>query len=496
MRENLVKFFNFVKRHDNIFVIMLIIFSILGITLNVYVTNSDELWNFQNVYKMYNGYQIYKDANVIVTPLFFWMGKFLFEILGANFFTFRIYNVFIMSTIYFLTYLLLKNIEISKKISIIIILTLIILKKYGMILVEANYNNLALMLCLLGIILNIKNYKKNHILQGILVFLIFITKQNIGIYYGIGLFLCEILKEKNLKNKIKILCKEFIVFFVCILLFLIYFYSNNNLYNFINYAFLGLGQFAGDNISVNIIDLLVLLFFIIINLSLSVTFLKNKKIFLEKTEKNNIVIFTCFSIPLTLIMYPILNDAHFLIGIYVSMLLFIYFIFLIIKKIDIKINQKIINIILFIFSAVTLYISNINYYSWKLIIENEEYQFNNNPYYGGIITDDVANNMDEIISYIKNDSSKIIVLSNKAAFYMIQIKGSNGMMDLPLRGNLGKNGENGLIDEIKKMKNTKILIEKEEKDINWQESKIVRKYIMENMENIGEIQEFLIYEEK
>ena len=157
MRENLVKFFNFVKRHDNIFVIMLIIFSIMGITLNVYVTNSDELWNFQNVYKIYNGYQIYKDANVIVTPLFFWMGKFLFEILGANFFTFRIYNVFIMSTIYFITYLLLKNIKISKKISIIIILTLIILKKYGMILVEANYNNLALMLCLLGIILNIKN---------------------------------------------------------------------------------------------------------------------------------------------------------------------------------------------------------------------------------------------------------------------------------------------------------------------------------------------------
>ena len=35
---------------------------------------------------MYNGFVIYKDANVICTPLFFYIGNLLFRVLGANFF--------------------------------------------------------------------------------------------------------------------------------------------------------------------------------------------------------------------------------------------------------------------------------------------------------------------------------------------------------------------------------------------------------------------------
>ena len=91
MKNIISKQINFIKKHDNIFAIILFFLSIFGITINVFITNSDELWNFQNIYKMYNGFQIYKDANVIVTPLFFWIGEFLFKILGANFFIFRVY---------------------------------------------------------------------------------------------------------------------------------------------------------------------------------------------------------------------------------------------------------------------------------------------------------------------------------------------------------------------------------------------------------------------
>ena len=55
MKNIAIKTIEFVKRHDNIFFIILIFLSISGITLNISITNSDELWNFQNVYKMYNG---------------------------------------------------------------------------------------------------------------------------------------------------------------------------------------------------------------------------------------------------------------------------------------------------------------------------------------------------------------------------------------------------------------------------------------------------------
>ena len=79
MKEQLIKITNFIEKHNNIFVAMLIFVSIFGITLNVNLESSDELWNFQNIYKMYNGFQIYKDANVIITPLFFWIGEIILK---------------------------------------------------------------------------------------------------------------------------------------------------------------------------------------------------------------------------------------------------------------------------------------------------------------------------------------------------------------------------------------------------------------------------------
>ena len=57
MKEQLIKITNFIEKHNNIFVVMLIFISIFGVTLNVKIGTSDELWNFQNIYKMYNGFQ-------------------------------------------------------------------------------------------------------------------------------------------------------------------------------------------------------------------------------------------------------------------------------------------------------------------------------------------------------------------------------------------------------------------------------------------------------
>ena len=59
---------------------------------------------------------------------------------------------------------------------------------------------------------------------------------------------------------------------------------------------------------------------------------------------------------------------------------------------------------------------------------------------------------------------------------------------------MGRTERGGLVEQIKNMKNVEILIEKEEKNINWQESKNVRQYIVENMTKIGEIEEFEIYQ--
>lgn len=76
---------------------------------------------------------------------------------------------------------------------------------------------------------------------------------------------------------------------------------------------------------------------------------------------------------------------------------------------------------------------------------------------------------------------------------MIPLEKNNRNFDLPLLGNLGKEGENGLIKQIQKLKNTKILIQTNEEDIFWQESKKVRTYIQKNYKREGTIEDFDVY---
>ena len=67
-----------IKKHDNIIILFIMLLISSSFLLAVPLDANDELWNFSNVYKMVNGYQIYEDLNVIVTPLFFYLGKINF----------------------------------------------------------------------------------------------------------------------------------------------------------------------------------------------------------------------------------------------------------------------------------------------------------------------------------------------------------------------------------------------------------------------------------
>lgn len=60
-------------------------------------------------------------------------------------------------------------------------------------------------------------------------------------------------------------------------------------------------------------------------------------------------------------------------------------------------------------------------------------------------------------------------------------------------GNLGSKGEQGLINKIKKLKNTIILTEKNEENFIGQEAINARNYVIDNYKNIGEIREYNIY---
>ena len=222
-----------------------------------------------------------------------------------------IYRIYAFSIIYLFLllaiYLLFRKIKIKNIDATLftVLITIITILSLGM----ASYNMLAIAFVILGII-NLLKYKRNiidNIIQGIIVFLIFMTKQNIGIYYICGLALSNLLKYK----KIKIVFKyTFVQITTFLLLFAMYLLANKNynMYDFINYAFLGISEFAVKNLSCRIDKIILELFEIIISIIMIILTYK-PKIKFKLREKINIRILFSMAICMNVISYPIFNFA-------------------------------------------------------------------------------------------------------------------------------------------------------------------------------------------
>ena len=100
----------------------------------------------------------------------------------------------------------------------------------------------------------------------------------------------------------------------------------------------------------------------------------------------------------------------------------------------------------------------------------------------------------EIEDYIMSQQEKVIILDATAALYMIPIDKYNKNYDMFLKGNLGSKGEEGQIENLKKSRNIKVLIMNSNYQRNWQNPEKVRKYIQSEMNKIGEIGIFDLYE--
>ena len=479
----------YLKKRGNLIAIIIIILSIIGISLNVNIIVSDELWNFQNIYKMYNGFELYKDANVIITPLFFYIGNLFFYIFGANFLSFRLYNIIIDIILFFSTYVLCKKLKIPKAVSLIIVLIFIVIDKYNIILTMANYNILALAFYVIGVICFLKEKLtvKDFILQGIITFFIIFTKQNIGIFYLVAIITLIFLEKVTIKKKIINIIALLAPVSILGIVVAMFFYYFGILNDFINYTVLGIVEFGQKNVDMHLPFFICVILVNALNIFI-IKVMYKKRILKDKEYKKAIklMIFSIFS---SFFMFPIVNRAHFVYGMYLSLILLMY----IINYISLNIFKykylKIIKYITFIFVCITISSSLLSYMNWKENKITDE----DSPYYGGVMQEELDKKIRNISEYIKNSDKKVIVLSADAALYMINLKESNGKMDLPFKGNLGHSGEKGLIEELSKLQDIEILIKKEEKEIQWQESKQVRKFIINTYQYQGEIEDYMIY---
>lgn len=489
MKEKLKKIINIDFLAIGIFAVLLL----SNVFYNKFAAG-DELWNFSDIYKMYNGYIIYKDINIITTPLFWYIGKFIFDIFEPNYLFFRIYNFIIYLSLFYLIYKIFKKLKVEK-ISSIMYTLIIYMFVYITIGAGANYNCLAIMFYLLGILVILKkDINKWYLpyLQGIIAFLIFIAKQNIGIYYLIAssiMYIIMMFNDKSIKKEIISFIKQIITFFILCSAFILILIIQNNLDSFINMCVSGINEFACNNVSIAI-SAITMLVIIIISIITSIIVIKLKNID-NRVKVNNIKILP-FVIMCILIAFPIFNAYHVYLSSILGVILLIYNLdsLIVTELIDKKIIKKIyiaIIIIITVYNAIFFALNNIKYY--------KNLNTYINPYYGSMISNEQIENINNICDFIKENEQKGIdvkIISYTSNLYMNVLNKNNGILDLPFYGNLGKDGDQGIINIISSKNNIKILIQKDD-DLFFQESEKVRNYIKQNLKYEGEIEDFLIY---
>ena len=460
------KTINFIKKYDlDIIAITIIIVAIAAffIQLNCY----DELWNFANAYKI---------------------------LFGTTMLSFRIYNVIISSVFMVLIYKIFKTLKIARRRAIFY--TFIIEGLFFTMLTGgANYNILVMIPILVNLLLILKN-KENDIITGILLFITFMTKQNVFVYFAIGIIAYKITINGFNKKSIISLLKIYLVSAIGIFALLLQMYFTHNLYYFINYCFLGIAEFGKENVGIEILgSRFVMVSTIIVIFILIIINLKKTKSKIGKQVIENLKILLCFGIPLILIAYPIANYFHSTLASIILIISLVYMLENIFLKemLENVTKEKIFYIIIII-----IYIIYIIGYIAANIINNIHHYvlIKNGPFYGTITTKEDKEDIAIICNYIatkEKDGISVKILSYKANLYMLPLEKNNGIFDLAFFGNMGKAGEDGLINEISQLTHTFLLMPTDEKNVFQQESKKVREYIINAYEKIGEIQEYSIY---
>ena len=330
--------------------------------------------------------------------------------------------------------------------------------------------------------------------------LCFTLKQSIGVITIISIVGYQILKVKN-KNDIMLFIKislyRALGVFIPIGILLVYLIYNNALKDFISYAILGIGTFSnkiryerliyGNNKITSILSLLVPILLIIM---LVVTLVKRKKV---------VTIFTVFSLTSFLLVFPISDEIHFYIGIIPILIYISYLISRFLRRINWKNrrNKKYIFLKTFLFCVIILSSIYFGYINLKKDIEyfrNIDTQTLMSGYKYITMSDNTKKKIEEVDNFILSQNKPVYILDAEAVLYRIPINQYYKDYDMFLKGNLGKDSEQGQIQKLELDKNKIILIRKDTIKRNWQNPEDVREYIKENYTKIGSISIFDIYE--
>ena len=420
--------------------ILIIIFIYTGILITYSNADNDLIWNYGFSYNFANHLLMYKDYNMVITPLYPFLGGILMRILGNNFLIFNLYNTILSTILYYYLYKKYPHTFIPSIILISFIL-------------RPSYNFLVLFLVL--ILLNINEEKDFFI--GFILGLLFLTKQS---------FILLILPSIYLITKPKRLFKRIGAFFLPCLFFLIYFILTNTFLDFLNYTFLGLFSFSSKNSFFNLGTIFILSLIIYLFLY----YLKTKDIKV------------LYLITYQIMAYPIFNTMHIILSI---IPVIIYFLDKLVKKKKYNLNYlRYFNYFVSILLICPLLSIPLQYFNKDLVEGENALEYKD-------ISRSYLVNKDIFLKEIPNLNNTYFLMYD-AYIYKYLLNNPITSYDLLLNGNLGYNGEERVIDYFNSLdSNTYFVLNRVY--TGGQLSKNIDAYIRNNYLKVKDFQEFTLY---
>ena len=364
----------------------------------------DEIWNYGVAYNIANGLVPYRDFNLLTGPLYPFCGSIFIKIFGHHLYSFDIFNSIVISIITLLCYYKFK------KCALIFYLILIC---YSF----PNYNVFCLMLFIIILIFNESNIEDKYkdFFIGLLVGLIFITKQSIGIcFFLVMIVFCS--------NRLK----KFLSFLIPCLVMTIYLVFNGALFQYFDYCFLGMFDFGNKNS-----------FYFYLPAFIVIVLFLMYKIYKSNFKNTSLLFVLAFQS----VSVPLFDNSHFM---YALLACLFYLLMRFQEKIIFHYKYYLIMALSFFIFWVTDDISGYHFYK-----DSSSFMYGRAIFGSSSKLDDVVMKFKDYISNINDSYEHLFIFTGEVSYAVkLDIQYPLSKFDMIMNGNMGYNGANRLIDEI------------------------------------------------